>query len=107
MEKGQNYNHPEKGRSIKVDPIKDKKHIQTIKKLLADKPLDFCLFGCDFHRKFFFIVILSAAKNLSSYPLSAICYPLTLFVIRHFIRSPPSRSGLGNISLNVETASYK
>ena len=44
MQKGQNYNHPEKGRSIKVDPIKDKKHIQTIKKLLADKPLDYALF---------------------------------------------------------------
>jgi integrase len=44
MEKGQNYNHPEKGASIKVDPIKGKKHIQTIKKLLADKPLDYALF---------------------------------------------------------------
>jgi len=44
MQKGQNYNHPVKGSSIKVDPIKSKKHIQTIKKLLADKPLDFALF---------------------------------------------------------------
>ena len=44
MQKGQNYNHPVKGRSIKVDPIKDKKHIQTIKKLLSDKPLDYALF---------------------------------------------------------------
>jgi integrase len=44
MNKGQNYNHPEKGSSIKVDPIKDKKHIQTIKKLLADKRLDYALF---------------------------------------------------------------
>ena len=38
MQKGENYNHPEKGSSIKVDPIKNKKDIQTIKKQLADKP---------------------------------------------------------------------
>ena len=44
MEKGQNYNYPKKGSTIKVDPIKNKKHIQTIKKLLADKPLDHALF---------------------------------------------------------------
>ena len=44
MQKGQNYNHPEKGSSIKVDPIKSTKHIQTIKKLLSDKPLDYALF---------------------------------------------------------------
>ena len=44
MQKGENYNHPEKGSSIKVDPIKSTKHIQTIKKLLADKPLDYALF---------------------------------------------------------------
>jgi integrase len=44
MEKGQNFNHPPKGSSIKVEPIKSKKHIQTIKKLLADKPLDYALF---------------------------------------------------------------
>jgi integrase len=43
MNKGQNYNHPVKGSSIKVDPIKSIKHIQTIKKLLADKPLDYAL----------------------------------------------------------------
>ena len=44
MQKGENYNHPEKGSATKVDPIKSTKHIQTIKKLLADKPLDFALF---------------------------------------------------------------
>jgi integrase len=44
MKKGENYNHPQKGTNTKVDPIKDKKHIQTIKKLLSDKPLDFALF---------------------------------------------------------------
>ena len=44
MQKGQNFNHPKKGSSTKVEPIKSKKHIQTIKKLLADKPLDYALF---------------------------------------------------------------
>jgi integrase len=44
MLKGQNFNHPKKGSSIKVDPIKSTKHIQTIKKLLSDKPLDYALF---------------------------------------------------------------
>jgi len=44
MKKGHNFNHPKKGSTIKVDPIKSKKHIQTIKKLLADKPLDYALF---------------------------------------------------------------
>lgn len=43
MQKGQNFNHPKKGTTTKVDPIKDKKHIQTIKKLLSDKPLDYAL----------------------------------------------------------------
>jgi integrase len=44
MKKGQNHNHPAKGSSIKVEPIKSKKDILTIKKLLADKPLDYALF---------------------------------------------------------------
>jgi integrase len=44
MRKGENYNHPKMGSTTKVDPIKEKKHIQTIKKLLADRPLDFALF---------------------------------------------------------------
>jgi integrase len=44
MQKGQNFNRPAKGSSIKVDPIKDLKDIKAIKKLLADKPRDLCLF---------------------------------------------------------------
>jgi len=44
MKKGQNHNHPKKGSTIKVEPIKSKKDIQTIKKLLADKPMDLALF---------------------------------------------------------------
>ena len=44
MKKGQNDNRPAKGSTIKVDPIKDVKDIKAIKKLLADKPRDLCLF---------------------------------------------------------------
>ena len=44
MKKGENYNRPKRGSNIKVDPIKDKKQIQTIKKLLSDKPVDYALF---------------------------------------------------------------
>jgi integrase len=39
-----NPNHPKKGASIKVEPIRDKKAIQRIKKLLRDDPRDLCLF---------------------------------------------------------------
>ena len=44
MQKGQNYNHPPKGSTTKVDPIKSTRHIKNVKKLLADKPLDLALF---------------------------------------------------------------
>lgn len=39
-----NFNHPKKGSSIKVEPIKDLKAVKRIKKLLADRPRDHCLF---------------------------------------------------------------
>jgi len=44
MQKGDNFNHPPKGSTTKVDPIRSTRHIKNIKKLLADKPFDFCLF---------------------------------------------------------------
>jgi integrase len=44
MHKGGNSNHPKKGSKIKVEPVKKIKDIQTIKKLLADKPRDLALF---------------------------------------------------------------
>ena len=46
MQKGQNYNRPKKGKTIKVDPIKRKKDISSIKKLLADNPRNLTLFTC-------------------------------------------------------------
>jgi len=39
-----NKNHPIKGSSITVEPIRNQKDIKAIKKLLADNPRDFCLF---------------------------------------------------------------
>ena len=44
MKKGQNSNHPTKGSKISVEPIKSLKDIKAIKKILADKPRDLCLF---------------------------------------------------------------
>jgi integrase len=42
--KGENPHHPTLGSTLKVLPIRDKKGIGRIKKLLADKPRDRCLF---------------------------------------------------------------
>lgn len=39
-----NPNHPRRGDSIRVDPIRSEKDIRTIKKLLADKPRDLAIF---------------------------------------------------------------
>lgn len=49
MKKGQNYNHPAKGSSIKTEPIKDLKDVRLIKKLLEGRPRDFAIFvvGCN------------------------------------------------------------
>jgi integrase len=44
MEKGQNTNRPAKGSTITVEPIRKRKDISSIKKLLADNPRDLCLF---------------------------------------------------------------
>jgi len=44
MKKGENFNHPKKNDSIKVEPITELKDIALIKKVLADKPRDLCLF---------------------------------------------------------------
>jgi len=37
-------NHPLKGSSIRVDPIRDPKDIRLIKKILSERPRDFALF---------------------------------------------------------------
>jgi len=45
MAKTGNPNHPKKGSTIKVEPIKKLKDIKAIKKLLANKPRDLALFN--------------------------------------------------------------
>jgi integrase len=42
--KGENPHHPAPGSMLKVDPIRDKKAIERVKKLLRDHPRDLCLF---------------------------------------------------------------
>ena len=44
IQKGSNPNAPKPGAKIKVEPIKDLKDIETIKKLLLDNPRNSCLF---------------------------------------------------------------
>ncbi len=44
IQKGENPHHPKKGSTIKVEPIRDRKAIKRIKKLLADNPRNLCLF---------------------------------------------------------------
>lgn len=44
MKKGENKNHPKKDAQIKVDPIRNLKDIQAIKKLLRENPRDYCFF---------------------------------------------------------------
>ncbi len=42
--KSRNPNHPKKGSSTKVAPIRDLKAVKRIKKILEDSPRDYCLF---------------------------------------------------------------
>ncbi len=44
MKTSENYNHPKKNSSIKVEPIRDRAGIKRIKKLLADQPRNLALF---------------------------------------------------------------
>jgi integrase len=44
MRKGENFNHPARGSTTTVGPIKEMKDIKSIKKLLADNLRNLCLF---------------------------------------------------------------
>jgi integrase len=44
MRKGENFNHPKAGSQIVVEPIRSLKDIQSIKKLLQDRPAQLALF---------------------------------------------------------------
>ncbi len=44
MPKGENRNRPKKGSQTKVEPIRKRKDIKLIKRMLEDKPLDYAFF---------------------------------------------------------------
>ena len=44
MNENRNQNHPKKGQSITVEPIRNEKDIKSIKSLLSDNPRDLLLF---------------------------------------------------------------
>ena len=44
MQKGTNTNHPARGSTIKVEPIRNARDIKAIKRMLVEKPRDLCLF---------------------------------------------------------------
>ena len=44
MKKNENYNHPKKGSSTTVSPIRDVNHVKAISKLLSDEPRNKLLF---------------------------------------------------------------
>lgn len=44
MKSGGNLNHPAKGSTISVEPIKELKDIKSIKQMLSDRHRDLCLF---------------------------------------------------------------
>ncbi len=44
LERMKNLNHPKKGSQISVEPIRKKKDIKLIKKILQDSPRNLCLF---------------------------------------------------------------
>jgi integrase len=67
---GENPHHPIAGSSIKVEPIRDKKEIARIKKLLADHPRNFCLFTLGINTAFraneLLSIKVSQVKHLSA-----------------------------------------
>ncbi len=45
MKKGQNFNHPVKGSKIRIEPIRKKKDIRAVRKLLSDNPRNLAMFN--------------------------------------------------------------
>ncbi len=65
-----NPNHPKKGSTIKVEPIRSKTAIENIKKILAGRPRDLCLFTLGINTAFraneLLSIRLAQVKNLSA-----------------------------------------
>ncbi len=64
LAKGENPNHPDRGSTIKVEPIWDVKAIRCTKKILVDKPRDLCLFTFGINNAYRANEILSARAVL-------------------------------------------
>lgn len=62
-----NPNHPKKGSSIRVEPIKDLKAIKRIKKLREDNPRDHCLFTMGINTAFRACELLSITVGQVNY----------------------------------------
>jgi len=62
-----NPNHPQKGSSIKVEPIRDLKAVKRIKKILADNPRDLCLFTLGINTAYRAIELLSITVGQVDY----------------------------------------
>lgn len=69
-QKGQNQNHPKKGSSIKVEPIRDKAAIKRIKKNLSDNPMYSALFclgiNCAFRAGDLLSIKVKQVRNLQT-----------------------------------------
>ena len=63
LKKEENPNHPLKGSTIHVEPIRDKTAIKRIKKLLRDHPRDLCLFTLGINTAFRANELLSLQVN--------------------------------------------
>ena len=61
--KGENPNHPLKGSTIHVEPIREKTAIKRIKKMLRDHPRDLCLFTLGINTAFRANELLSLQVN--------------------------------------------
>jgi len=63
MEEGQNYNKPDRGTVIKVEPIRSLGAISKIKNLLACKPRNFCFFTIGINTPMLVSTLLSLKVN--------------------------------------------
>jgi integrase len=52
FQKGENPHHPAPGSILTVEPIRDRKAIERIRKLLRDHPRDLCLFAVGINTAF-------------------------------------------------------
>ncbi len=67
FKKGENPHHPPKGASTKVEPIRELKAIQRIKRIIAAEPRNLCLFTAGINTAY-------RAGELLSITVGQVCY---------------------------------